>query len=138
MARTKMTAKKVGKDQRDAQKRVRANARPIAQMTTGTRSAGGRARCRRDCSGIHSPLTTLPSSLIPTSESFTKEVLVADQFQHVSYAHNRVSIDFLIMYIIDVFLPIVLLFLSGWRYSILLQPMPKDGMLIMHYSASTV
>ena len=137
MARTKLTAKKVGKDQRDAQKRVKANTRPIARMTTGKRSAGGRARRRRHCSGIDSPLTTPPSSPIPTSESFPKEV-AAEQLQRVSYAHNRVSTNFLIAYFIDIFLPIVLLFLSGWRHFILLQPMPKDGVLGMHYSASTI
>ena len=65
------------------------------------------------------------------------EEAVADHC-HTSYTHNHVSIHFLTTYFVDVFSPLVLLFLSGWQKSLLLQPMQKGSVLVLSCSIQKI
>jgi len=97
-------------------------------------SVGGRAH-RRDSMEIEggkSPLTTLPSSPIPMEEE------VAECFR-VSSTHNRVSGIILITYFVEFcFFALVLLFLSGWWYYVLLQPVQKGGVHVLPCCTQTI
>jgi len=128
MTRTKCTARKLfGKNQRSAAQAAKVKL-TIAVMSTQKRSVGGHAHHRDslEIEGRESPLTTPPSSPVPMEEE------VAEGF-HVSYTHNHVSgIVLTFTYFVEFcFFAIVLLFLSGWWQSLLLQPVQKGGVHIL-------
>jgi len=110
---------------------------------TMQRSAAGHAPCHRDSIEAESPLTMPPSSPDPSKSFLMDAVLmgseeaVADHCR-TSYTHNRISIHFLTTCFVDVFSPLVLLFLSGWWKSLLLQPMQKGGVLILSCSTRKI
>ena len=81
---------------------------------------------------VESLLTTPPSSPVPMEEDsvlvgFRK---VAERFR-ISYTHNRVSGHIFITYFVEVFFVLVLLLLSGWWNTLLLQPVQKGDVHIL-------
>jgi len=125
MARTTCTMKKVlgnGKKQLWPKKHLQ------VMRAMPRRSVGGRAHCcdSMEIEGGQSPLTTPPSSPVPMEEE------AAECFR-VSSTHNRVSGIVLITYFVEFcFFALVLLFLSGWWYYVLLQPVQKGSVHICH------
>ena len=111
----------------DGKKQLRPKKRLQVMQATPRHSAGGRAH-RRDSmeiEGGQSPLTTPPSSPVPMEEE------VVECFR-VSSTHNRVSGIVLITYFVEFcFFALVLLFLSGWWYYVLLQLVQKGGVHVL-------
>jgi len=119
----------------DGKKQLRPKKRLQAMRAAPRRSTGGRAR-RRDSmeilEGRQSPLTTPPSSPVPMEEE------AAECFR-VSSTHNRVSGIVFITYFVEFcFFALVLLFLSGWWYYVLLQPVQKGGVHVLPHCTRTI
>ena len=132
MAWTKCTTRKLfGKNQRSATQAAKVK---LTVMSTQKCSLGGCAHHlgSLEIEGRESPLTTLPSSPIPMEE-------VAEGFR-ISYTHNHISgIILTFTYFVEFcFFAIVLLFLSGWWKSLLLQPVQKGGVHVLPHCAQKI
>ena len=140
----KCTAKKLfSKNQRHAAQKAKAKL-TVGVMTVPKCSVGGCA-CRHDSLETEdggSPLTTPPSSPVPSESCPMEAILMGSQeaAEHfgVPYTHNRVSTLVLITFFVDVYTPLVLLFLSGRWNSLLLQPMQKGGVHVVPHRARKI